>query len=210
LQESFGLFISSASINLYTNGCVLVISGVLGPTEAGLYSLADRMRQAVMGVFGPVSESLYPFVCRHVAENEKHGDGEGTRIIFFRAIAFLGLAVSICLYLLAPFGVALLGGKAFADSAEILRIMAPVPFLVALSNLLGVQTLIPHGLERHFSLVISTAGAIGIVAVALGALIKGLMGAAIAYVAVEIVITIVLSLIVQKKLGLARTFGWGR
>jgi len=163
-----------------------------------------------MGVFGPITQALYPFVCRHVARTEQADADESVRVVFFRAIALLGLILSIAMYYCAPLGIYFLGGHVFDQAIDILRIMAPVPFLVALASLLGAQTLVPHGYEKQFSQVIAAAGPLGIALVSLGTTMAGLKGAAFAYLIVEIAVTTAFALLVHSKVGLAQTFGWKR
>jgi PST family polysaccharide transporter len=63
----------------------------------------------------------------------------------------------------APSISALLLGPKFAQSIIVMRVLAPIIFLVALSNVLGIQLMLPLGEDRAFTLILFGAGLLNII-----------------------------------------------
>jgi O-antigen/teichoic acid export membrane protein len=97
-------------------------------------------------------------------------------------IGLLALAVSLAAFALAgPVGIAL-WGRGFLRSVAVLRCLSPLPLLLALVNLIGIQTLLVLGLD---SLVSRSVFVCALVNVALTAWLSadhGALGAAAANV----------------------------
>jgi PST family polysaccharide transporter len=53
-------------------------------------------------------------------------------------------------------------GSKYTPSAAVIAIMSPLPVLIAVSNVLGVQILFPFGHEKRVLAVVLTAGLVNI------------------------------------------------
>jgi O-antigen/teichoic acid export membrane protein len=196
------LFVSAVAINLYTTTNLVVVSLMLGPVAAGYFALADRVRGAVVGLFEPVSQSLYPYLCG----SDPTADREHNRRLFFRAIVVLSLLAVLVLYGLSPLIAAVLGGERFARSVPLLQILSLTPLLICLSNILGIQTMLPDNMERQLSRIVTVAGVLGIPLLAGATSLFGLAGAAWSYVIVEAGVTLAMALCVARRRSLAALF----
>ncbi len=84
-------------------------------------------------------------------------------------------------------------GVAFATGAQQLRCMAFVPFVVAMSNMLGIQVMLPLGRNKAFASILSLALLLCVVLVYLVvAWFQGL-GAAQLVLFIESVVTVVMA-----------------
>lgn len=66
-------------------------------------------------------------------------------------------ALSLFIILFADWIVRILLGNVYEQSILLLRIMAFLPFLIALSNVFGIQTMLTFGMQRDFSRIIMIA-----------------------------------------------------
>lgn len=196
------LFVATVAINLYTTTNIVVVSVLLGPVAAGYFALADRVRGAVVGLFDPVSQSLYPYLCRTDAGESR----ERNKRLFFRALVALSLLAAVALYVASPLIAGVLGGERFRNSVPLLRILAVTPLLICLSNILGIQTMLPDDMERELSQIVSTAGIAGVFIVTGMTAAFGLEGAAWSYVMVETGVTVAMALYVRRTRSLVGLF----
>jgi PST family polysaccharide transporter len=80
----------------------------------------------------------------------------------------LGFVLSIGLAVIAPWACPILLGSNFLPSVTITQILSPLPFFVAVSNVLGIQVMIPFKHDRAFTSILVGAGVFN---VALGVLL---------------------------------------
>lgn len=196
------LFASAVAINLYTATNVVVVGLMLGPTAAGYYALADRVRGAVVGVFDPLSQSIYPYLCGTdaTADRDRH------RRLFFRVLVILSLLAASALYLGSPFIAAFLGGEQFGHTVPLLRILSLTPVLICLSNIFGIQTMLPEDMEKELAVIVTGAGLAGIVLLVCLVASLGLDGAAWSYLVVEAGVTLAMAACVRRRRPLGSLF----
>ncbi|EJG0498165.1 hypothetical protein DFX49_RS24060, partial [Vibrio parahaemolyticus] len=83
-------------------------------------------------------------------------------------------------------------GSEYSASVEVLEIIAITPLLIGLSNILGVQLLLPLGFRRQFSQVIVVSGMVGLMASIVGAVYFAEIGAAIAVTTTELLVLLLM------------------
>jgi PST family polysaccharide transporter len=204
-HEASALFLSTVSINLYTSTGVIIVNSLLGPTAAGPFALADRLRNVVGNITVPIVTAIYPFVCR-IALQPAAEDEAWAKRVFFQGTLGMSAAISLVLFGFAPTIIALAGGDAFADAIPILRILAGVPFLIALSNILGVQTMMPLGMDWHATSIFAATAAVGIIGMFVATKLFGLEGSAFSVLAVEIFVTISMIVVLQRRIDVLSLF----
>lgn len=155
LREGGALFGSRAAISLYTTLVPLVLGWIAGPVALAYFNLADKLRSAAQGVLTPLSQALFPRMS-HLVSTNGHAAYTLVRSSAFAVLLVAGSA-SAALWLLADWLILLLGGEEFLPAADVLRWLAPLPLVIGLSNILGVQIMLPHGLNRAFNLVLLSA-----------------------------------------------------
>ena len=99
--EGWYVFISSISIVLYTSSTTFILGLFTNNTVVGYFTGADKIRQAVQGLFTPVFQTLYPYV------NKLAHDSKERALEFMRKeVLYLGLVGSfICLLVFHQRGV---------------------------------------------------------------------------------------------------------
>jgi len=205
LREAFGLFLSSIAINLYTTTSVLIVALILGPAAAGPFALADRLRQATSGVLGPITTAVYPVICR-ATHRTKTDEERSTIQLFFRLIVAVSAVLSIGLLCFAAPVVKLVGGDSFAPAINVLRLMAFLPVVISLSNILGVQTMIPMRMDRYVAYVVTLAAGFGSITLTVFTSFWGLTGAAVAILLVECFVTLLFGILVHRRRNIMSLF----
>jgi len=156
LKEGWFLFLSTASISLYTAGNAFILGLLTNPTVVGYYSAAEKIVKGVMNLLGPVREAAYPRFSKLALESKAKALYWVKRLML--VMSGLGLLLSLALFLGAPLIVNLLLGSEYRPSVGILRVLAGVPLLVAMSNVLGIQIMLPFGKDRAFMAILFGAG----------------------------------------------------
>lgn len=191
VRESATLFVANAAISAYTTGNLLIVSLLLGNRAAGIFGFADRIRLATVNTTIPLAQATYPFVCRTAGTNS---DSEAfARKRMFQIMLAVGASLSIVMFLAAPGAVTILGGAKFQDSVLLVQILSAIPILVVISNLLGVQTMLPRGMDRKLAAIVTASAVLGAGLQIVLTRTFGLTGSASAYVITEVFVCVAMA-----------------
>ncbi|QPK17020.1 oligosaccharide flippase family protein [Pectobacterium versatile] len=147
LIKGGSIFASTFSVSLYTTSIPLILGLTSGVASVGIYSAADKIRLALQGVIGPFSQALYPRVSKLMTISSERAMSLVRRTSIFILFPTLCISVFICFFF--PRSYIFMYGEGHELSASILRIIWAIP-IVAAGNILGIQVLLPVGLQRYF------------------------------------------------------------
>jgi len=161
LKEGWHIFISTVAISLYTTSNTFILGLLTNDTIVGYYSAAEKIIRAVQGLLTPVSQAVYPYVSRliHTAR------GEGIRFLRRMTVMVGGVSfvLSAIIFFSAGIIVRLVLGGRYSESVAVLRILSFLPFVIALSNIFGIQTMLNLGYKKAFSRILIGASLLNIV-----------------------------------------------
>lgn len=187
LYDGWHIFFSNIAISLYTVSITFVLGLMTTSTVVGYYAAADKISQAVRGLYTPISQAMYPFVSRKIYNNKMLG------LIFIRKIAIvLSLVmffVSIFIFFGAEDIVHVLLGDKYSESVFFLKILSMLPFLISVSNIFGIQVMLNFGKKIAFSRILGVAAFLGISLAIFLIHSYGGMGAALTVLIVEVFVT---------------------
>jgi PST family polysaccharide transporter len=206
VAEAAPFFWSSLAVSVYASSSIIIVSVVLGPGAVGYFALADKVRVAAVSLSAPISQAIYPLFNQLAQAETQTKRDILTRRAFVCAMLFLSGASSIAMFWFAPDIIHLLGGRSFDPAVLLLRIMSPVPVMIAMSNIVGRQTLIPYGHIRLFTVVTFVAAFVGVISITLFLYLFGLPGAALSGLLVESFVTIAMVVAVSRANLLRRAF----
>lgn len=124
LVHSFPFFLSRSAVSIYTALNVLIIGGVVGKVEAGLYGSSEKLYQAAQSVTAPFNSVLYPYVLK-----KKNPMFLFKSVGLVSALLLLGCAISAYY---SEWILTLVFGKEFilaAPTFSILIMIVPITFL---------------------------------------------------------------------------------
>lgn len=188
LKDGWYVFQSKLSINVYTSSTKVILGFFAGNSAVGFYSAGEKIVQAAQSLYAPFGQAVYPYVCKLMAESES------AALAFIRKVSMwvslFMLMVSLTLFVSAEWLVQLILGGGYEQSAVVVKILAFLPFVVALSNIYGIQTLLNMGYQKTFSLVLLAASVLGLcLSVPLVYFYAG-VGSAIMVLSVEVFVTL--------------------
>ncbi|MFA6597905.1 MAG: flippase [Ignavibacteriaceae bacterium] len=188
LKESYLLFISSASISLYTTTNIFLLGLLSNHAEVGYFAAADKIRLGTQSLASPISQALYPRIA-FLAQNDENKSRQ-----LLMKFTLLGggvlLVAGIVIFFFAQPLVLLLAGNNYSKSIYVLQIIALLPFIIYLSNMFGIQGLLNFGKKKEFTAVIILGSAISIVLSFLFVPLHGSIGSAFSILATEIFVTL--------------------
>jgi polysaccharide transporter, PST family len=206
VADAAPFFWSSLAVSVYASSSIIIVSAVLGPGAVGYFALADKIRVAAVSLSAPITQAVYPFFNQLAqAKTQTSGDVRVRRAFVWAMLALSGTS-SMAMFWLAPEIIRLLGGRGFDPAVLLLRIMAPVPLMIALSNIVGRQTLIPYGHIRLFTTVTFVAAVLGVISITILLYLFGLPGAAWSGLLVESFVTVAMVVAVARRGLLRRAF----
>jgi PST family polysaccharide transporter len=156
LREGFSLFISQAGVKAYTSGNTFILGMFTNMAVAGYYSAAERVVQLILGLLGPVTQAVYPRAVQLAASSRDAALHLTRKMLLLMGSA--GLALSAGVLVAAPWVAPILLGARFLPSITVMQILSPLPFLIALSNVLGIQIMVPFKHDVAFTVILVAAG----------------------------------------------------
>ncbi|MBF8964579.1 flippase [Pontibacter sp. FD36] len=158
IKEGWYIFISNVTISLYTVSSAFVLGLFFNNRIVGYYSSAERVVKAFQGLLSPVTQAIYPHVSNLFNTSRKDA------IIFLRKATLLvgvfTFTLSAGLFFASDLIVDYLFKDAYEESKLVLRILAWVPFIVAMSNIFGIQTMLNLKYRKQFFRILLICSAI--------------------------------------------------
>lgn len=201
-KEGWQIFLSSLAINLYTSSDVVILGILTNNTIVGYYSGADKLINCIKRGIGAVNDAVYPYISKVMRESKESG------IHFLRKqlVVYMvcGVIGGVLLYVLSPWVVPLLLGPKYIPSIGPLQIMSFVPLVVAMSNVMGYETMLPLGMEKIYSKVLMEASVFNLVIIYPLISWGGAEGTSWAVLCTETLVTALMAGILWKKRILVR------
>lgn len=191
LKDGWHIFLSTAAINIYTTSNTFILGLLVEPKIVGFYYVAEKMIRAVLMIFSPITNAVYPHVSRLASINDLKEFRQFIKkiIILFACIAIL---LSAAVFLFASPLIVGLFNSGYSASVPVLQVFALLPLPLAASCVLGTLIMLPYGMQKEVSQVLLAAVVVDLVIFIPAAHFYGAIGAAGANVAVESFVTFAL------------------
>lgn len=141
-------FAMTCATTIYTQMDRTMLGFMTDDAEVGLYNTASNIKLVLASAVTSLGTVLLPRVSYYVAHREE----EGFRQVTEKALnVVLDMAFPILVFFLlfADDTVYLLSGSAYEGSIRPLQIVLPTVLFIGLSNLFGMEMLVPMGGEKH-------------------------------------------------------------
>ncbi len=182
-------FLIAVATTIYTNLDTVMLGFMKDDTIVGYYTAAVRAKNILVGFVTSLSVVLLPRVSYFLEQGIKEEFYRyAKKALNFILLVALPLTVYFMLY--AQETVQVLSGDAFGAAVLPMQVIMPTVFLIGLTNVLGIQTLVPLNREKQvcYSVI---AGAVTDCVINLLAIPRyGATGAAIGTLAAETVVLI--------------------
>jgi PST family polysaccharide transporter len=198
LAHGWHLFLSRMAVTLYTTSNIVILGLLTDPAFVAYYAAGDKIvRAAVDGLLVPLSQAIFPHVGRLASQSKAAALRFTARVA--KLAGAVTLVLSIGLFLTAPYLAALVMHEKFTGGLAVIRILSPLPFVVVLGNLLGVQVLVNFGLQDLLTKILTLAGVLNVLLAVLLAGPFQHVGVAAASLTTEIVVTAAIVMTLPRK-----------
>jgi PST family polysaccharide transporter len=197
LKNGWNLFSSTVWISLYTTSNIFIL-GLFAPANiVGYFSAAEKIRMAFQGVLSTMSQSVFPYVNKLLSESYERFVSFNKKL--FKIALITGATISITLFLFAEPLVNIVLGKDYDPSVLVLRIIAWLPLVIFLSNVLGIQTMLPMNKHKSFAIILFFAAMINLILSFILVPKYFEIGTSISVLATEIFVTIAFFVFIKKN-----------
>jgi O-antigen/teichoic acid export membrane protein len=151
-------FVERASMTLP----IPLVGHFSGYIAAGEYSIAEKFVSATRPFFRVMSETFLPRVAFHA----RHDPEAGLKLIWRTFLTlFVGAALSLGLFFIAPYVIIMFFGESFSGAIPIVRVMSVIPLLLNISMCTSNLYMFNYGHERAWS-ALTVTGLLVLLAVA--------------------------------------------
>ncbi|WP_276931291.1 flippase [Dubosiella newyorkensis] len=190
IRPMFTFFAMTVATTVYTNLDVVMLGLMKSNYNVGLYNAAVKIKLIMVSLVTSLGTVLLPRISYYYEQNQAK---EFYNLISKTFSFVLLFAIPCCLYLMvfAKDTILLLSGKEFLEAVPAVIIITPTILLIGLSNITGIQVLVPTGKE---SLVLRSVVCGAVVDFVLNLMMIpkfGAAGAAFGTLAAELVVLIV-------------------
>ena len=180
-------FAMSIATTIYTNMDNVMLGFIKGTTENGYYDAAVKIKNILVSFVSSLGTVLLPRVSYYIETGEKEEFSRITK----KALNFVSVPLCVYFIIFARPSIYLLSGTMFENSILPMRLIMPTLVFIGLTNIIGLQILVPLGKENQV-LYSEIAGAVVNIIVNMFLIPRmGAAGAAIGTVLAEIMVFIV-------------------
>ncbi len=197
LEEGWHVFISTVAVSLYTISGTFILGFFASNTIVGYFSVAYRIISIANGFLNPISQSIYPYISSLAIKSKEQTINFIKKVTIL--IGVLSFLISVLIFIFAGLILSILAGNQYDQSVLLIRIMAFLPFIIALSNIFGVQTMLTFNYKQAFSRIIMIGSAINIILTLIMTPIYQAVGISVAMVITEIYITLAMYLYLRGQ-----------
>lgn len=196
-KDGFHYFLSQFSISLYTISNVFILGLFASHATVGYFTAADKIRNAVNNLSSVSGTTIFP----HLSNEFKRSKEVAIRFLkkYVITLGTFTFVLSALLFVFAEQIVYLVLGQAYSPSILILKIISFLPFIIFLSNVAGIQTMLNLGYKREFAKIITAAGIFNIIGSFLVVPYYLSTGTAVMLLITELLVTIMMLMFLKQK-----------
>lgn len=147
LKPIFIFFSMACATTIYTHLDTVMLGFMTSDTEVGYYNAAVKIKQILVSIVTSLGAVLLPRSSYYV----DHGMMDKFKQVSAKALNFVilfAIPLSIYFIVFAREGVLFLSGRSYEASVIPMQIIMPTLLLIGITNILGIQILIPLGKEK--------------------------------------------------------------
>lgn len=199
LKPIFVLFALSVATTIYTNLDVVMLRIMTDNQEVGYYDAAIKIKNLMVIFSTSLGTVLLPRISYYVKLNQQ----EPFIRLIKKSFSFVSLtALPLCVYfiLMAEKSIIFIFGASYLAAANASKIILPTVFLIGLTNVIGIQMLVPLGKEHLVVYSTCVGAAVDVILNAVLIPHYRSVGAAIGTLAAEFAVLLVQLWFIRKQL----------
>ena len=205
LKPSLVLFIPQIAIQIYLVVNKTMLGYMIGVQSAGYFDQSDKMIKMILAIVTATGTVMLP----HVANAFKNGEIKKTKEMLYNSFSFVSassMPLMFGIMAIAPKFVPLFFTNKFLAVTPLMTIEAIVILVIAWSNVLGTQYLLPTNQNKEFTISVTLGAIVNILANIPLILLMGVNGTAIATVLSEIAVTGYQMIVIRDQIKIRNLF----
>lgn len=183
----FGMTVATT---IYTNLDTVMLGMMCGDAETGIYDSAVKIKSILVSAVSALGIVLLPRITTYIRENDYENfervSGHALNIVMIMSLSFIAFTEINAENIIISFS-----GNSFYKAIKVLKYIAPTIFLIGITNVVGIQMLVPLGKEK-WVLISEIVGAITDFGLNLLLIpYMGALGATLGTLGAEFVVTVV-------------------
>ena len=196
LKDGKDFFLASLYAVALNNSGVFILGFMTNPTIVGTYAAAEKIIKALLSLFTPLTQAIYPFNCRKFSNSISDGLGSVKKTGI--PVVILALLASIFMMIMAPFITNYL--KFPSETIFICRVLSVWLLFGVVNNVFGIQILSASGKGKSYSRLVLVSACCTILLMFLLTYLYQATGVAFAVLTGELLLSILLLIYINKKL----------
>ena len=155
-------FAMACATTVYTNLDVLMLGFLRSEADVGIYNASVRVKSLLVSVITSLGTVMLPRAAYYV----HHGRMVDFQSMSRKALHFVFLAAAPCMvffFLFAQPAIGLLSGPDFLPAVRPMRVLMPTLLLIGITNILGIEIMVPTDRERYVLYSVVAGAAIDLV-----------------------------------------------
>lgn len=198
--KPIGIFCAmTVATSIYTNLDIVMLNFISGDEQAGYYNAAVKIKTIVTSLVTSIGAVLLPRLSYYIEKGMK----EEFKKMASKALGFvtmMSLPLSVYFMMFANESVGLLSGAAYQPAVPSMCIIMPTVIFIGMSNIFGMQVLIPTDREKEVLISVMIGGIVDLILNVLLIPDLGASGAAIGTLVAEFAVVLVQVIILKDFL----------
>lgn len=140
-------FAMTCATTIYTNLDTVMLGFMKSDVDVGLYNVAVKTKNVLLGVVASLGTVVLPRVSYYVEKGDMKSFWNVCRKAL-RVIMLISVPMTVYFILFARQSVMILAGNEYLAAVSSMRIIMPTIIFIGLTNILGIQILVPLGKEK--------------------------------------------------------------
>lgn len=160
LSNGWHLFIAKMATSLYTTSNIVILGLFTDSSFVAYYAAPDKIVRAVQGLQIPLSQAIFPHIGRLASQSKQAAMSFILKVA--KIVSVVTLLMSVGLFVGAPAIARVVLGEQSGAGVPVIRILSPLPFIISLSNIFGVQIMVNFGLQKTLTKILIVAGVLNL------------------------------------------------
>lgn len=205
VRPSVSLFIPQVAIQIYLVLNKTMLGSISGVQSAGFYENTDKMVKMLLAVVTATGTVMLPRMA-HTFASKDFKQLHKYLYTSFDFVSFISIPLAFGLSAVAPKFAIWFMGKEFAITGQLIAVLSIVIVLIAWSNVIGTQYLLPTNQTRQYTVSV-TAGAVVNLLLNVWLIIQfDVMGAVVATVLSEFAVTAIQVYFIRHQVKISQLF----
>lgn len=205
IRPSVSLFIPQVAIQIYLVLNKTMLGSISGVQSSGFYENSDKMVKMLLAVVTATGTVMLPRMA-HTFASKDFKQLHKYLYTSFDFVSFISIPLAFGLSAVAPKFAVWFMGKEFAITGQLIAVLSIVIVLIAWSNVIGTQYLLPTNQTRQYTVSV-TAGAIVNLLLNICLIVQfDVMGAVVATVLSELTVTVIQVYFIRHQVKIIQLF----